>query len=59
MPIGNLATRPDVYAYPLKTNVQLRRRVAEVSKETGLSFNAVLNILLKEALDARKIPENS
>lgn len=59
MPIGQLAARSDVYAYPLKTNADIRRRATEVSKSTGLSLNAVLNILLDEALTARGLLKDS
>lgn len=45
------------YAYLLKTNVEIRRRVQRVQQTYGVSYNDALNILLREALDARGITE--
>lgn len=44
------------YAYLLKTNTQLRRRVQHVQDQYGVSYNDALNILLIEALEARQVP---
>jgi len=45
-----------LHQYPLKTNVQMRRRVLRVMEQYNLSYNGALNLLLGEALDARQIP---
>lgn len=58
MPIAITEAPSQRYAYLLKTNVQLRRRVQRVQIEYGVSYNDALNILLKEALDARSVPEH-
>jgi hypothetical protein len=57
MPTLQLADQPanEKYAYPFKTNVQMRRRVEVVARQYGMSFNAALHILLNEALEARGV----
>ena len=46
------------YAYLLKTNAQTRRRVQRVQRLYNVSYNAALNILIAEALEARGVPEH-
>lgn len=58
MPTQLAPTPPaEQYNYPLKTNVQMRRRVQAVQRQYGISFNAAIHILLREALDARGVEE--
>jgi antitoxin component of RelBE/YafQ-DinJ toxin-antitoxin module len=59
MPTAMVGTEVDRHAYPLKTPVQTHRRVKAVARQYGIAYNAALNLLLQEALDARKIPEDS
>jgi antitoxin component of RelBE/YafQ-DinJ toxin-antitoxin module len=54
-----VAAKDERYAYLLKTETQVRRRVQAVQRQYGISYNDALNILLREALDARSIPQDS
>lgn len=47
------------HAYMLKTPHPLRDRVLIVARKYDISYNAALNILLAEALDARGILKDS
>jgi len=47
------------HAYMLKTPFALRERVLQVARKYDISYNAALNILLAEALDAREIPKDN
>jgi hypothetical protein len=53
-----VGTEVDRHAYPLKTPVQTHRRVKAVARQYGIAYNAALNLLLQEALDARNVPED-
>lgn len=59
MAINMARTLEGRYEYMLKTPFPLRDRVRQVSTKYNISYNAALNILLDEALEARGIPKDS
>ena len=54
MPTQMQVTPEGRYEYLLKTPFPLRERVRAVARRYNVSYNAALNILLGEALDARE-----
>ena len=59
MPTQMARTPAGRHEYMLKTPHPLRERVLKVAETYNISYNAALNILLDEALDARGIPKDN
>lgn len=57
MSVGQLVTTQERHAYMLRLPISTRSRVLRLARRNGVSYNAMLNILISEALDTRDARE--
>lgn len=53
MPVDQLETTQERHAYVLRLPLPRRDEVMRLAQQNGVSYNAMLNVLIAEALDAR------
>lgn len=54
MPVDQLETTQEVHKYLLRLPMPLHERVKAYAREWGISYNAAVAILTRQALDAQK-----